>query len=179
MEIEHFKGKDNPTDCLSRLGVAKVALEEKEEENQYDMITKLHERLAHGSLKTLEYHLRDKKMKNKRKQIEEVIKDCLTCQRSGIKYRRKEIIAMKVREKNELWEIDLVGPLPRNRDGYMYLLTSADHFSKIADVCALRSKEAYEVTSALRDTFRRRGIPKRILSDNGREFTNGKIQELA
>ncbi|KAF9761703.1 Pol polyprotein [Nosema granulosis] len=58
-------------------------------------------------------------------------------------------------------------------------MTTVDHFTKIADINTLRSKDSHEVFNALRNAFRKRGIPKKVLADNGKEFTNNRIQELA
>ncbi|KAF9751295.1 putative uncharacterized transposon-derived protein F54H12.3 [Nosema granulosis] len=59
------------------------------------------------------------------------------------------------------------------------VLTCVDHFSKIADVRPLRTKDSIEVSNALKDIFRKRGTPTIIISDNGREFVNQRFKDLA
>lgn len=54
----------------------------------------------------------------------------MTCQRTRFGYIKTEKIAVKKDKKNDLWEIDLVGPLPRSGKGYRYLLTLIDHLVK-------------------------------------------------
>jgi transposase InsO family protein len=74
-----------------------------------------------------------------------------------------------------MWEIDLVGPIPMSVDGYRYLVTVIDHWSKRAYVGAVRSKSATEVTTCLLEAIRKLGVPKTILSDNGKEFSNSEM----
>ncbi|KAF9760552.1 Retrovirus-related Pol polyprotein from transposon, partial [Nosema granulosis] len=176
MEIEHVKGIENPSDCLSRLAVKEI---NQEDEREVEQIRILHERLAHGSQKAMEYHLANKNISNVRKKVEKIIEECFICQKMGINYRKRNRIAIKTSHRNEIWEVDIVGPLPKNRDGYLYLLTAVDHFSKIADVRPLRTKDSIEVTNAIKDIIRTRGTPEIIISDNGREFSNQRIKELA
>ncbi|KAF9758237.1 Transposon Tf2-9 polyprotein [Nosema granulosis] len=74
--------------------------------------------------------------------------------------------------------MDLVGSLPTSRSGHKYLLTIVDHYSKVADVIPLRSKDSFEVTESILRTIYKMGIPKIILSDNGTEFKNEKLRRI-
>jgi len=94
-------------------------------------------------------------------------------------YTPRTIIALKPKKQNVIWEVDLVGPLPMSINGFQYILTVIDHFSKLADVRLLRTKEANEVCIALEKTIEKYGVPEIIISDNGREFVNSKMDELA
>jgi len=65
--------------------------------------------------------------------------------------------------------IDLTGPHPRSKSGHTYILTYIDHFSKWAEAIPLRNKEANSVAEALMTKiFPMIGLPRQILSDNGR-----------
>jgi hypothetical protein len=76
--------------------------------------------------------------------------------------------------------IDLTGPHPRSKRGFTYILTYVDHFTKWAEAIPLRNKEACTVTDALlTEIFPRLGLPRQILSDNGREFRNQVLNELS
>jgi transposase InsO family protein len=75
--------------------------------------------------------------------------------------------------------IDLTGPHPRSRNGFNYILTYVDHFSKWAEAVPLRNKETITVANALVDKiFTRIGLPLEILSDQGKEFDSGLVHEL-
>ena len=75
--------------------------------------------------------------------------------------------------------IDLTGPHPRSKNGYVYIMTYVDHFSKWAESVPLRNKETKSVADALVDKiFTRVGLPLEILSDQGKEFDSALMHEL-
>ena len=75
--------------------------------------------------------------------------------------------------------VDLVGPLPETREGYKYVLTMEDSFSRFVQVAPLKNKEAVTVANALMEQFICRfGCPAQIISDNGREFANEVWEQL-
>ncbi|KAL7829046.1 hypothetical protein SRHO_G00326800 [Serrasalmus rhombeus] len=78
----------------------------------------------------------------------------------------------------ELLGIDLTGPLPKTTSGFQYILTVTDYFSKWVEAFPLRSKCAAEVGKNLCLVIYRHGCPKRVLSDQGREFVNELNQSL-
>jgi hypothetical protein len=75
--------------------------------------------------------------------------------------------------------IDLTGPHPKSKNGYTYILTYLNHFSKWAEAIPLRNKETTTVANALVDQiFTRVGVPLQMLSDQGKEFDSLLIHEL-
>lgn len=85
----------------------------------------------------------------------------------------KEIIPSH--QVSNVWElvgIDLTGPLPKTVNGNIYILTATDYFSKWVEAFPLKTKSAAEVGQHLCSMIYRHGCPKRILSDQGREFVN-------
>ena len=76
--------------------------------------------------------------------------------------------------------IDLVGPLNRTQDNMRYILTVEDGYTRFCQAIPIQSKEAVVVAEAL---FRRYicifGCPAEIHSDQGTEFTNRILTELA
>jgi len=67
--------------------------------------------------------------------------------------------------------IDLLGPLPRTREGYEYILTFCDQFTKVTRAVPLRDITALDVLSAFLDTLvASYGLPDSVLSDNGPQF---------
>ena len=67
--------------------------------------------------------------------------------------------------------MDLTGPLIESQ-GYLYILTFIDHFTKWIETRALRTKDAKEVAKGIFSIYCRQGAPVQIVSDNGTEFTN-------
>uniref|UniRef100_A0A8C4ZJ16 Integrase catalytic domain-containing protein n=1 Tax=Gadus morhua TaxID=8049 RepID=A0A8C4ZJ16_GADMO len=72
----------------------------------------------------------------------------------------------------DLVGIDLIGPLPKTVDGFQYILTATDYFSKWVEAFPLKTKTAAEVGRHICSIIYRHGCPKRILSDQGKEFVN-------
>lgn len=68
--------------------------------------------------------------------------------------------------------------LARENDGYNYLLTVIDIFSKRAYVRVLRRKTAAEVVKAFESVFEESRIPKKLQTDAGKEFFNKKFKVL-
>jgi len=85
-------------------------------------------------------------------------------------------------QTGEPWErigVDITGPHPRSKDGYIYILTFVDYFTKFADAFPLRNQEAATVAKVLIDhVFAYFGTPLQILTDRGRNFESDLFAEL-
>jgi transposase InsO family protein len=111
------------------------------------------------------------------------IHDFLAKQRAYTLHRniRRKFMRRKTWSKciNDLWQIDLVdlSSLSRYNNGYRYLLTCIDVFSKVARVVPVKSKNA----SVVRDAFATMLLddkPNLVQSDKGTEFLNSIFQQL-
>ena len=72
------------------------------------------------------------------------------------------------------WDIigvDLFGPLPIS-DGSKYVLTATCLFSKWVEAEALPDKTSESVFRIFMSLFHRWGIPRRVITDQGKEFNN-------
>ena len=69
-------------------------------------------------------------------------------------------------------------PYANVNDGYRYILTLIDLFSRYAWAEPLRDKTGKEVAAALRRVFARGRQPQRFQTDDGREFDNRVVQHL-
>lgn len=69
---------------------------------------------------------------------------------------------------------DLVGPLPRTKQGHRYLLTCICLGSKYPDAVPLKRVDAQSVAEGMCEIFSRTGIPNELLTDQGSVFT-GKL----
>ena len=79
------------------------------------------------------------------------------------------------------WEriaIDIVGKMPRTSRGHAYILTVMDFATRYMEAVPLRRVDARTTCQALLEIFARYGIPKEILSDNGRNFVAGITEQL-
>ena len=79
-----------------------------------------------------------------------VVRKCMSCARQRIRLRRQNSFfnLFPATKPGEQVAIDLLGPLPRTRAGYEYILVITDRFSKMTKVHALRGISAYQVGKA-------------------------------
>ena len=85
-----------------------------------------------------------------------------------------------VHDIDEQWQADLadVSLLAQDNGGYRYILTVIDIFSRYAWSRPLKTKKGEEVAAAFKDIFDEGRIPKRIQSDQGKEFENRHVRAL-
>ena len=85
-----------------------------------------------------------------------------------------------VHDIDEQWQADLadVSLIAKQNKGYRFILTVIDIFSRYAWARPLKTKSGKEVAAAFKDIFREGRIPKRIQSDQGKEFENREIARL-
>jgi len=83
----------------------------------------------------------------------------------------------------KVWVMDLVDMSVKAQDGYKWLLTVQDAFSKYAFAVPMKDKEGNTVKKALKEvliyskkTFK--NLPKTIQSDNGSEFVSEDVREF-
>ncbi|QKS69565.1 putative integrase [Drosophila-associated adintovirus 1] len=82
---------------------------------------------------------------------------------------------------DDTWQIDLVEMIPfyKHNDGYKYLLTIIDTFSKYSYAEPVKNKTASDIVTAIRNVFKiSKKIPKNIQSDQGKEFFNKQFLSL-
>ena len=108
------------------------------------------------------------------KHIESYVDNCVRCLKNqpSIKAPITPLQPLPVIAK--VWfrvGMDLTGPLVES-EGYKYILTFIDHFTKWIETRLLRSKSADEVAKAIFSIYCRQGAPVQIISDNGTEFKN-------
>lgn len=73
--------------------------------------------------------------------------------------------------------IDFVGPMPRSKGGFTYLLVVVDAFSKFVHVHPMRVATAKGVIQFLeKHVFLVFGVPDQLISDNGSQFTSAEYR---
>lgn len=74
---------------------------------------------------------------------------------------------------------DFVGPYVRSREGYTYLFTVIDAFSKFVWIFPIRKATAEVATQVLQEKlFQHFSVPRCIVSDNGPQFTSRHFQNF-
>src|SRR5258705_10491053 len=93
-------------------------------------------------------------------------------------FRRNRIVLTTI---DEQWQADLVDlqSLKKYNDGYAYLLTVIDCFSKYAWVAPMKSKKGPEVAAAFKSILSTSGrSPYKLQTDSGGEFVGREVQNL-
>ena len=112
------------------------------------------------------------------KDIANYVKSCEICQKHAKKKPKIPLGKMEVITKPfEKVAIDIVGPLPETNKGNSYILTLVDFSARWPEAIPLKRTKTENVAEALFDIFSRLGIPKVVLSDNGRQLISDSMQE--
>ena len=80
---------------------------------------------------------------------------------------------------DDQWDVDLMdlGNLSKYNDGYAYVLTVIDVFSRYAWLVALKTKQSKDVLEGLKSVFKLGRKPTRMRTDPGGEFVNKKMEK--
>ncbi|KAI5342013.1 hypothetical protein L3X38_009888 [Prunus dulcis] len=80
----------------------------------------------------------------------------------------------------DAWGLDVVGPIaPKSSDGHSYILAATDYFSKWAETVPLREVKKENVVSFIKvNIINRYGVPRYIITDNGKPFSNRLMDKL-
>ena len=93
------------------------------------------------------------------------------------KFERRKILCVDSRDQ---YQIDLADmqKFSDENDNFKYLLMSVDCFSRYACSVPVKDKSAREILRGLSIIFKEYGIPIRIQSDKGKEFTSKAIKSF-
>ncbi|XP_038701849.1 uncharacterized protein LOC119998573 [Tripterygium wilfordii] len=80
----------------------------------------------------------------------------------------------------DAWGLDVVGPItPKSFAGHLYILAATDYFSRRAEALLLREvKKETVVNFNQGQIIYRYGVPRCIITDNGKPFYNSLMDEL-
>uniref|UniRef100_A0ABD2XQU4 RNA-directed DNA polymerase n=1 Tax=Trichogramma kaykai TaxID=54128 RepID=A0ABD2XQU4_9HYME len=144
-------------------------------------IIKLYHSAAHTSARITYRAVREKYVwPNMSRDVTEFCKTCLACQCSKISRGNKPPLGKFITPDARFQHvhIDLVGPLPESQ-GFTYLFTMIDRFSRWPEAVPLRDISAKTVVRAFFDNWVSRfGAPLRITTDQGRQFEGGVFREF-
>ena len=107
-------------------------------------------------------------------------RSCEVCQRCArAKGRRVPLMERQVlSEPFEVLAFDLVGPFPKAKNGYRFVLTAICMGSKWPEAIPLKSQTARAVANGMLEIFSRTGIPLQLLTDQGSQFLGSLVTHL-
>lgn len=115
--------------------------------------------------------------------VQKFVSQCESCQALKLtrnKTRQPMVLTDTPGRAFEKLAMDIVGPLPTTPSGHTYILTFQDLLTKYSLAVPLRSPTAIETADALINRFICRfGSPKMILTDQGSNFVNSLIKQIA
>lgn len=184
-KITYIKGETNVADGLSRPIEEKVGISVLQEvdnpQDRKQILEEYHKITGHGSSNTMKFLIRQKyKWKAMFKEIDQHIKTCETCIKSGEPNINTKNRIIETTRPNELWEIDLIGRIQDEKGGNKFIFVAIDHHTKWVETAILASKDAISTGILVkRLIIEKHGIPLRILTDNGLEFNNNHVMAMA
>lgn len=97
-----------------------------------------------------------------------------------VAYKKYDTRNYIVHDIDEQWQADLAEMtlIDKENDGYRYILTVIDMLSRYAWARAIKSKRGEDVAAAFKDIFSEGRIPKRVQTDQGKEFENRYVRDL-
>ena len=111
------------------------------------------------------------------KDIRRKCKMCPVCQRSGKKGQDEPKVKLRpipvVEEPFSRVVLDCVGPLPRSKKGYQYLLTIMCMTTRYVEAIPLRNITTRSVVEAMVKFFTTFGLPREVQTDRGTNFMSG------
>jgi hypothetical protein len=115
-------------------------------------------------------------------QINKHLRECDKCQRTKKDKRPTTNFSSPLPQcsmPNQRVHKDLFGPLKMSGSGKKYIMSITDAFSKYVELVAIPDKTPTTVASALFSRWLcRHGSPLKIVSDGGKEFCNGVVNEM-
>lgn len=113
--------------------------------------------------------------------IKHYVSSCLSCQTRKMPKGQipGELNPISVSAPTEMFGLDALGPLPLTTRGNTHLLVFSDYFTRYVECFAVPNLKAITVAKVfVEEVIRRHGVPKRLLTDQGKEFNNELIKEV-
>ena len=134
-----------------------------------------------GGVERLYQSARAKGLKLDRKKVEKYLKsdDTYTLHKPSRKHYTRNMIVVSDIDKQ--WQADLADmqEIAKENDGYRYLLTVIDCFSKYAWIVPLKKKDTLTTLEGFKTLFQQTTRkPERLQTDKGTEFMNKEVQNF-
>lgn len=181
LSIQTISTKDNSKSTLTRANIQPQTSAE-------NTILKLHDDLGHPGFHTFKKTLNNYiNVKPYLKVLKNISQNCLKCNREKIitkKYCTTNWVT-EIPDINETLCVDLKGPIKTQhfktkiRHKYFYILVMTDWLTRYTEIKILFDTTSKTIISAITKKWTEiHGIPKFILSDNGRQFISVNFEKF-
>ena len=118
-----------------------------------------------------------------RKDVREYCRSCDICQNTQSKGRVSKLPLGRMPLIDTPFmrvAIDLIGPIhPPTDDGHRFILTVVDYATRYPEATPLKRIDTETVAEALVEIYSRVGVPREVLSDQGKQFTSDLMKEVS
>jgi hypothetical protein len=145
------------------------------------ILAHVHVKAGHLSVDTVRMTRESFFWQSLNKDTERFCRECLSCQQRKSPRGPRQIPAgtVTVSAFNDLLAMDILGGFPASPDGYNYLLVMTEYFTRYTVAAPLKTKTCAEVAAAFTNSWLLPfGAPKRLLSDQGGEFSGEPLTTL-
>lgn len=137
---------------------------------------------SHGGYhKTIDRVRRDFYWPNMDRDVRSFVRKCEVCKAIKSTNVTQRSPMGNFREPRQPWHmiyVDFIGPLPRSKAGFCYILTVVDSFSKFMHAHPIRSATSKEAVTYLTNRiFLTFGVPEFLVSDNGSQFMSADLMK--
>jgi len=119
--------------------------------------------------------------KGMKKEVRNYINNCKPCRINKEKWKSKQPLVITTTSSRafERVALDIVGPLTKSRNDYMYILTLQDDLTKFSAAYPLKTTDAATIAKTFVEKFVCYfGIPTNILSDQGSNFLSSLFKQM-
>ena len=83
-----------------------------------------------------------------------------------------------IKEPFEKVAFDIVGPFPRSKNGYKYVLSAICLASRFPEAIGFKDVRAETVAESMIEIFSPTGVPRQLLTDQGSQFVGKLVKQL-
>ncbi|WUR03435.1 reverse transcriptase [Vairimorpha necatrix] len=182
----YIKGEVNGADGLSRQTPTEKDINIIEatgpsDEDRQKILESYHLYVGHASASTMSFMISQRyKWAGMHKDIKERVEKCKTWLKSGYPLRNTKNKVIRSERPNKIWVIDLIGRICDTSGQNSFIFIAIDHYSKWVETAVINYKTGPTIMGLIQQLIiEKHGIPERILTDNGPEFINSDIKDLA
>lgn len=150
--------------------------------SRFSLLRRYHDDIGHIGLKRCETLIKSTYWFEKMTTfIRKYINACLDCQFKKAQYGRREGFLHPIDKPEKpmhTWHVDHLGPFCKSKQGFAYIIMIIDSFSKYLFCRKTRTTNSKEMCENLKDLFSLFGVPKRLISDNGKCFISKDFQNF-